>query len=791
MIHSQFHIMMRPTTLTFLAMLSFGAMAGAAPIPGLFNTGVDDDGNLLAGSGAVDPHYTITESADEDFTGPDAVTLNPGFPVGPWLGEGPDSRWIAPNPVSGDGAEGNYTYKTTFDLTGFDPGKAVINGLWGVDNGGVDIILNGDSLGIVNNGGFVAMTEFVIDFGFVEGENTLEFIVSNAPATRNPTGLRVEMRGTVEVVGEAPSILKQPESKNIFLGETAAFTVDADGSPPLSYQWLKDDGPLEGATGSEYVIDAVSLEDAGMFKAVVTNADGSKTSDPARLAVVQPLTGLFNTGVGEDGELLEDFEVDPHYILVVNPDAESPDALVQDSNIWPIVAGPWLPNTAMSKWIGAREDTNGTFGIYHYRFTFEITGFDPETIFVSGNWATDNGGNDILVNGKSSGRTGGAFTEYTPFTVDGGFVAGSNTLEFIVSNAGDADNPTGLRIEGIRGGGVALDVPTQLVTQPQDATAFEEDSVVLESVGTGVPPISYQWRFNGDPIDGATEQNLTLPGVGFHSEGEYDVVVTAGQGSVTSESATVTVLSSIPGLFNTGVGDDGAPLEDLEIDPHYQLVVNPDSESVDAIVGDTQIWPIVAGPWVATSDTSKWIGAREDTNGMPGEYTYRTTFDLTGFDLSTVFISAQWAVDDSGPDIVLNEEFLGLTNSTGFGGLAEFEILEGFKDGINTLEFLVNNGGDADNPTGLRIENLVAGGRQIGGGPASFMITSIARTTEQVSFEWNSRTGETYTIEYSETLGSWIEIDDSVDASGASTPYADASPERAGKPDGYYRVRRN
>ena len=782
---------MKPIPLSLVASLALLVAAGAAPIPGLFNTGVDDDGNLLPGSGAVDPHYTITDSADEEFTGPDAVTLNPGFPVGPWVGEGPDSKWIAPNAESGNAAEGDYTYTTTFDLTGFDPEKAIINGQWGVDNGGVDIILNGESLGIANTGGFGALTEFVIDSGFVEGENTLEFIVNNAPTTPNPTGLRVEMRGTVEVAGEAPTILDHPEGKNIFLGETATFSVDADGSPPLSYQWLKDDQPIEGATEAEYVIDAVGLEDSGIFKAVVTNADGSATSEAARLAVVQPLTGLFNTGVGDDGELVEDFEVDPHYLLVVNPDAESTDALVQDSNIWPIVAGPWLSNSDASKWIGPREDTNGTFGDYHYRFTFEITGFDPDTIFVSGSWATDNGGNDILVNGISSGRTGGGFTEFTEFTIDDGFVAGTNTLEFIVNNAGDSDNPTGLRIEGIRGGGVALDVPTQLVSQPQDLTAFAGETVILESVGTGVPPITYQWRFNGDPIEGATEQNLTLPGVGFQNEGEYDVVVTAGQGAATSTSAMLTVLSRIPGLFNTGVGDDGVPLDDLEVDPHFQLVVNPDSESVDAIIADSQIWPIVDGPWVATSDTSKWIGAREDTNGAPGEYTYRTTFDLTGFDLDTVFIRGLWAVDDSGPDVILNDESLGLANNTGFGGLSEFEIVEGFVDGINTLEFIVSNGGDTDNPTGLRIENLAAGGRQVGGGPAAFEITSIVRNPESVTLEWNSRAGETYSIEYSETIGNWTEVDDSIDSAGASTSYTDANPDRAGKSDGYFRVRRN
>ena len=33
---------------------------------------------------------------------------------------------------------------------------------------------------------------------------------------------------------------------------------------------------------------------------------------------------------------------------------------------------------------------------------------------------------------------------------------------------------------------------------------------------------------------------------------------------------------------------------------------------------------------------------------MAGEYVYRTTFDLTGFDPATVSVSGMWAADDAG-----------------------------------------------------------------------------------------------------------------------------------------------
>lgn len=133
--------------------LGVGAVSlQGAPIPGLFNTGVDDTGVPLANA-TKDPHYKLIESADLEYPGPDVFTLEPGFPVGPWMAEGPASRWIAPRARQGTGsAPGNYIVRTTFDLTGFDPAKAKITGKWTSDNFGLDILLNDVSLGLSQAG---------------------------------------------------------------------------------------------------------------------------------------------------------------------------------------------------------------------------------------------------------------------------------------------------------------------------------------------------------------------------------------------------------------------------------------------------------------------------------------------------------------------------------------------------------------------------------------------------------------------------------------------------------------
>src|ERR1041385_6085670 len=138
---------------SFLVGLLLAPSLSAATIPKLYNTGVNDSKALLADA-TVDPHYKLTISADATNSGPNAFTLNPGD-ISPWLAEGPISRWIAPSPAGrttgafgADDQTGDYTYETTFDLTGFDPTTAVITGQWSTDNTGQDIVLNGTSLGL-------------------------------------------------------------------------------------------------------------------------------------------------------------------------------------------------------------------------------------------------------------------------------------------------------------------------------------------------------------------------------------------------------------------------------------------------------------------------------------------------------------------------------------------------------------------------------------------------------------------------------------------------------------------
>ncbi|MEO6033657.1 MAG: lamin tail domain-containing protein, partial [Verrucomicrobiota bacterium] len=270
--------------LTFLAVLS--GRISAAQIPGLFNTGISANGSL-APDGSVDLHYRMVQSADPFWPGPGAIVVNAGFP-GPWLATTASSKWIAPQASQmGGNGPGDYKYRITFDLTGLEPASAILTGRWASDNLGTDILLNGVSLGLSNPGQFAAFSPvFTINSGFIDGTNTLDFIVNNAGTGANPTGFRAELSGTAELIpppGTPPSITGQPSSRVVSSGESVSFTVGATGSRPLNYQWRLNGQVLLNATNSILTIGSVSGSDIGGYDVVVSNNWGSATSAVATL----------------------------------------------------------------------------------------------------------------------------------------------------------------------------------------------------------------------------------------------------------------------------------------------------------------------------------------------------------------------------------------------------------------------------------------------------------------------------------------------------------------------------
>lgn len=310
--------------------------------------------------------------------------------------------------------------------------------------GGVSVI----STHNVPSGGYREVRSAV----FTATATSLELMFIKTSPTGTDTTLLLDNVAIVPVAaGTPPSVVKDPEAAAVYRGGSVTFTAQVSGSLPLTYQWLKNGEAIQGATSAEFTLNDVQESAEGDYSLRVTNGAGSVTTGAARLTVNERIAGLFNTGVGNDHVALADAEIDPHYKLVVNPHVESQDAIVQDSTAFPIVGGPWLANTAGSKWIGPELNTAaGAVGLYTYQLTFDLTGRDPRSVVIRGRWATDNAGREIRLNGAATANPEApGFDGYTTFAIYGTnatFNAGNNTLDFIVENVA-AIGYTGLRVE--------------------------------------------------------------------------------------------------------------------------------------------------------------------------------------------------------------------------------------------------------------------------------------------------------------------------------------------------------
>lgn len=81
-----------------------------------------------------------------------------------------------------------------------------------------------------------------------------------------------------------PRLTLQPRAQVVYVGDPVTFSVAADGAS--RYQWRRGEADIPGATSSSYTIPRTSLSDNGAsFSVVVSNAQGSVTSDAASLTV--------------------------------------------------------------------------------------------------------------------------------------------------------------------------------------------------------------------------------------------------------------------------------------------------------------------------------------------------------------------------------------------------------------------------------------------------------------------------------------------------------------------------
>jgi hypothetical protein len=277
-------------------------------------------------------------------------------------------------------------------------------------------------------------------------------------------------------------------------------------------------------------------------------------------------------------------------------------------------------------------------------------------------------------------------------------------------------------------------------------------------------------------LPGKTGPTLTLSSVVQADSGLYSVVVsndTAPAATSTNAPLSVNKRRITGVVFGTGVDDTGALMPNGSTDLHYILAqsADPAFQGPDAIVANDAGFPIGTGPWVASGPTSKWIAPQADQSvagNEPGDYTYQTFPDLTGYDVKLVTIVGKWAVDNIGVDILVNGASTGIT-SPGFGAFTPFTITNGLIAGPNTIDFKINNGSPTG-PTALRVDLELVVPIQ----PAM----SVAPSGDGLKISWTNKNPSQVLQSADSITGPWTTI------VGATSPF-DIATTGSGK---FYRV---
>jgi hypothetical protein len=93
---------------------------------------------------------------------------------------------------------------------------------------------------------------------------------------------------------DPPEIINDPDSAIVGTGSSVTLTVEATGSEPLSYSWLRNgirvvDGyEWVGSDSAELTVTALSYDVAAFYQCIVSNQAGAVVSEAAEVTILQP-----------------------------------------------------------------------------------------------------------------------------------------------------------------------------------------------------------------------------------------------------------------------------------------------------------------------------------------------------------------------------------------------------------------------------------------------------------------------------------------------------------------------
>ncbi|HOX57104.1 MAG TPA: immunoglobulin domain-containing protein [Candidatus Paceibacterota bacterium] len=348
--------------------------------------------------------------------------------------------------------------------------------------------------------------------------------------------------------GGSPHFTVQPFARAVTLGTTVKLTAIAAGQQPLSYQWQHAGTNLDGAISHTLTLDSVQCSDAGAYTLLASNSLGTTASSTAALTIA----GAAPPTITCPADVM--VPADPGActasgVALGSPLTDDPcgTATVTNNGI-----GSYPLGTNVVTWT-ITDAVGNTNSCQQHVIVLDVqapTISCPTNLVVSADagqcsmsnvtWevaASDNCAVASVVSEPPSGST---------------FPAGVTTVNCTATDASGNTNSCSFTVTVVSPSYVLAQPVSQIATQGGDA-AF----TVIATNECGIA-LTYQWRWNGGDIAGATDSVYTRTNVQCADAGSFEVVVSSLGSSLTSSAAALTVVA--PPMILSNPADQAVPL---------------------------------------------------------------------------------------------------------------------------------------------------------------------------------------------------------------------------------------
>src|ERR1043166_1313995 len=105
----------------------------------------------------------------------------------------------------------------------------------------------------------------------------------------NQSGEVVSAPAVITILSAVPRVTSQPKDQVAILGGSVAFSLVAEGRPPLAYQWRFNGTNISGANSATLLVTNVQAEQVGSYSVQISNSLSNTVSDGAELGLITPL----------------------------------------------------------------------------------------------------------------------------------------------------------------------------------------------------------------------------------------------------------------------------------------------------------------------------------------------------------------------------------------------------------------------------------------------------------------------------------------------------------------------